>query len=411
MSGGQTPTTPSASMPASSTTPLQATWYGFVGDTREALILFEAVLQGILHRVTRRPHDRERPQLIRSGSVFIYEEGASGIKRWTDGVSWSPSRILGNFLIYRELEKPFPPGEKKRAKPKVKQQSSSEDGSIKQEGIESPLASSAAPHSATASPSVKSDSEKDSKRALVGSLTESYNFKDPGGLVKKTMSVNVNGSHFHLVSYYDPDDVQRGALHRPMDHETLKYIRVRNELIHRQNFRAPIDDADDGSMQNNPSWAQPAPPQQQNPYLAGGAPTHAAFIHQHQQQQQEYLQRSGQSMPGTMSPPSSSYHAHQWPPQHDPRNSYPDHRYPMSGPSPVSAQNSYLTQMPQMSSSMQMRNDFSQYSPAPFGVDRYQQHYQDQQPSQGQPPLYGQQYSTHGSPMQSPPTGQAWPPR
>ncbi|CAO3597762.1 unnamed protein product [Absidia cylindrospora] len=27
-----------------------------------------------------------------------------GIKRWTDGLVWSPSRIFGNFLIYRELD-------------------------------------------------------------------------------------------------------------------------------------------------------------------------------------------------------------------------------------------------------------------------------------------------------------------
>jgi Gti1/Pac2 family len=64
------------------------------------------------------PTPRERAQLIKSGCVFIYEENGSGIKRWTDGVPWSPSRILGNFLVYRELMKPFPSGEKKRVKKK-----------------------------------------------------------------------------------------------------------------------------------------------------------------------------------------------------------------------------------------------------------------------------------------------------
>jgi hypothetical protein len=94
---------------------LQPTFQGHVATTNDALILFEACLTGHLTHVPRRPHDRERNQLIRSGCVFIYEENASGIKRWTDGVTWSPSRILGNFLVYRELDKPFPPGEKKRA--------------------------------------------------------------------------------------------------------------------------------------------------------------------------------------------------------------------------------------------------------------------------------------------------------
>ena len=95
--------------------PLVPTFTGFVRNTTDALILFEACLSGKLHYVPRRPHDRERSQLIQSGNIFIYEEKESGIKRWTDGVAWSPSRILGDFLIYRELDKPFPPGEKKRA--------------------------------------------------------------------------------------------------------------------------------------------------------------------------------------------------------------------------------------------------------------------------------------------------------
>ena len=102
-------------MSGSGSGPLVPTFHGFVQNSMDGLMLFEACLSGKLHHVPRRPHDRERSQLIKSGSVFIYEENASGIKRWTDGVAWSPSRILGNFLIYRELEKPFPPGEKKRA--------------------------------------------------------------------------------------------------------------------------------------------------------------------------------------------------------------------------------------------------------------------------------------------------------
>lgn len=98
-----------------SSAPLAPTFYGHIASTHDCLLLFEACLSGVLNHVARRPHDRERAGLIRSGNVFIYEEHSSGIKRWTDGVPWSPSRILGNFLVYRELERPFPPGEKKRA--------------------------------------------------------------------------------------------------------------------------------------------------------------------------------------------------------------------------------------------------------------------------------------------------------
>jgi hypothetical protein len=92
------------------------TWHGFIHTTMDALHVLEACLVGKLHHIPRRPHDRERGSIISSGNVFIYEENASGIKRWTDGVTWSPSRIMGNFLVYRELNEPFPAGEKKKAK-------------------------------------------------------------------------------------------------------------------------------------------------------------------------------------------------------------------------------------------------------------------------------------------------------
>lgn len=196
-------------MPGSPT--LRPTWIGYVGDTKDALILFEASLSGALQRVVRRPHDRERNTLIRSGSIFIYEECASGIKRWTDGVPWSPSRILNNFLIYRELDKPFTPGEKKRAIKKAKRDSHSGEpypralSGDDRRGSMSPPAPSVAPLSA--SPLSMSTSayrpdlnlDRDAERSLVGSLTDSYSFKD-SGLVKKTMSVKIKDTPFHLVS-------------------------------------------------------------------------------------------------------------------------------------------------------------------------------------------------------------------
>lgn len=80
------------------------TFYGLVETTADALRIVELCRVGKLGRVSRRLHDKER-QLIRSGSVFVFDELESGIKRWTDGRVWSPSRILGNFLIYRELER------------------------------------------------------------------------------------------------------------------------------------------------------------------------------------------------------------------------------------------------------------------------------------------------------------------
>ncbi|KAI1905727.1 Global transcription regulator sge1, partial [Ophidiomyces ophidiicola] len=88
------------------------------------------------------------------------------------------------------------------------------------------------------------------ERALVGSLVDSYGFKD-SGLVKKTMSVTVSGVTHHLVSYYSVEDVMRGVLNPPSMVESLKYIRPRPELTTKQSFRAPIDDLESASLDDN----------------------------------------------------------------------------------------------------------------------------------------------------------------
>ncbi|KAM0428218.1 hypothetical protein ACHAPT_007119 [Fusarium lateritium] len=198
---------------------LLPTYVGYIHTTLDALIIFEACLSGARNHVPRRPQDRERQELIRSGNVFIYEEHASGIKRWTDGVSWSPSRILDNFLVYRELERPFGPGEKKRALKKPKKMTN---------GITKPE-----PRCET----------RDEDRALIGSLVDSYDFKQ-SGLVKKTISITFQGVPHHLVSYYTCEDVKNGGLICPSNHPDLRNLIPRSELLMSQNFRAPIDGAD-----------------------------------------------------------------------------------------------------------------------------------------------------------------------
>ncbi|KAK5109530.1 hypothetical protein LTR62_006982 [Meristemomyces frigidus] len=223
----------------------------------DGLVLFEACLSGKLHHVPRRPHDRERSTLIKSGSIFIYEENASGIKRWTDGVAWSPSRILGNFLIYRELEKPFPPGEKKRA---IKRKRTSLAGepyprrdSDENEGAELPTPLT--PPTPNTNGERKSeipstDQDKELERSLIGSLVDSYGFR-PDGLVKKTMSVSVNGISHHMVSYYKVDDVKNSLLPRPLTDPRLQNISVRPDLYLKQNFRAPVEETEHYAIDNH----------------------------------------------------------------------------------------------------------------------------------------------------------------
>ena len=252
---------------------LQSTFTGHVATTHDALVLFEACLTGQLSHVPRRPHDRERNSLIRSGCIFIYEENASGIKRWTDGVTWSPSRILGNFLVYRELDKPFPPGEKKRAMKKTNRRPARPGEPYPRPDHESysPTTPTLAGFNADRAPT-------EVERHLIGSLIDSYGFK-PDGLVKKTMSVTVQGVTHHLVSYYNVNDVVTGHLRTPTQTENLQYVRPRPELTSKQSFRSPLEEMDDGidgphdSTQaygfrplGAPSYGQPP-----NPYYLPGA--------------------------------------------------------------------------------------------------------------------------------------------
>lgn len=52
--------------------------------------------------------------------------------------------------------------------------------------------------------------------SLIGLLVDLYGFKEDG-LVKKTMSVTVQGVHHHLISYYKIKDVIIKALWTPSE--------------------------------------------------------------------------------------------------------------------------------------------------------------------------------------------------
>ncbi|KAF7363684.1 hypothetical protein MSAN_01026000 [Mycena sanguinolenta] len=59
---------------------------------------------GFLRPITRRLDETERATLIQSGAVFVWveEEHAAGLKRWTDGRVWSQSRMREPYLFYDE---------------------------------------------------------------------------------------------------------------------------------------------------------------------------------------------------------------------------------------------------------------------------------------------------------------------
>lgn len=202
----------------------------------------------MIPRVTRRLIERERG-MVQSGAVFVFDEHESGIKRWTDGLVWSPSRILGNFLVYRETDKkPNPSTPMSGPSSSSPQQQS--PSSLPQGGMPPPYDASRDSYQAMnpilgtgALPRPRSGSDGGSmdrqrERQLVGSLTNSYKFKG-NGLVKKTMSVTVNGFAQHMISYYSVEDVLHGKLRSPSTVPELAALEISPEYLHKQNFRFP----------------------------------------------------------------------------------------------------------------------------------------------------------------------------
>ncbi|TFK33450.1 Gti1/Pac2 family-domain-containing protein [Crucibulum laeve] len=193
---------------------------GYVETTVNALRLIHAARQGVIPRITRRLNDSERRTMIKSGAVFVFSVEESGIKRWTDGLLWSPSRIVGNFLVYREIN----------------ERSSSRGGHKKpypSEGSASPTRTLA-----------RRSSPDQMSSGFRGHPTPSHGASDqgtfkPNGLIKKTITVTVEGSDLHLISYYTSEDIRSGKLKRPSSRPDIMSLHMPPHIFRLTNFRVP----------------------------------------------------------------------------------------------------------------------------------------------------------------------------
>jgi hypothetical protein len=171
---------------ASSTTWTEPPWSGWIETTGDALLILEAARRGMIPRVTRRLVDSER-KMITSGSVFVFDEDESGIKRWTDGFFWSPSRILGNFLLYRETEKRGAGHRGSRNEPdQLGDAAGGEGGAAGAAAAKSEGQTLSRPRGETTRLGI----DRQRERSLVGSLTNSYKFK-AGGMMKKVSLLRI----------------------------------------------------------------------------------------------------------------------------------------------------------------------------------------------------------------------------
>ncbi|KAH7060385.1 Gti1/Pac2 family-domain-containing protein [Macrophomina phaseolina] len=209
------------------------TYHGHVRTPNDAIILFEACRTGLLPRVQRRLSEKERQQ-IKSGSVFVWDEREAGMRRWTDGKSWSASRVSGSFLTYREME-----GKRGgNGFPAKKSSNKSDSGS-------------------------KDGSDEDGP--------DGYRYK-PDGLMKQSFSITTSqGQHLHLISYYARSSPTAQVLMQPSQDPSLRHIRPQKGMYPESsvNEQSNVPAVTRGPMPGSPYTTAP---HVGSPYARAGAP-------------------------------------------------------------------------------------------------------------------------------------------
>lgn len=268
------------------------TYNGHVRTPADASILFEACHIGLLPRVQRRLSKKER-QSIKSGSVFVWEESEAGMRRWTDGRSWSASHVSGSFLTYREME--------------GKRGGSTFETSAPCE-------------------SMQTSAEKESDGGPDG-----FRYK-PDGLVKQSFSVTTDdGRHMHLISYYSLSSQAEQRLVQPTNDPQLRHVRTEKGMcseptLHGQStvpavIRGPMGSPGYSHAAYQPSMYGRSPYDLAPPYMSAWAP------------------------PGSMHTPPP--HSHYGPYSHHPACGHPM-QHPLQ---PVDGPNSYDTAQPHLTCS------------------------------------------------------------
>ncbi|KAF5642660.1 cAMP-independent regulatory protein [Fusarium sp. NRRL 52700] len=212
------------------------TYHGYVRTPADAIRLFEACRLGILPRVQRRLSEKER-QSIRSGSVFVWDEREAGMRRWTDGKSWSASRVSGSFLTYREMEGKRGGG----------------FNTTRRGGGKTP------------------DSGRGSDEDLDDGEPEGYRYK-ADGLMKQSFSITTStGQHLHLISYYSRPQPGQPELQQPTNDPNLRgIVPVKGMYPESSMGEANTTPALTRAPMQQPPYMVPQPGQQ--PYAAYGHP-------------------------------------------------------------------------------------------------------------------------------------------
>ena len=151
------------------------------------------------------------------------------MRRWTDGKSWSASRVAGSFLTYREMEGKRGSG-----------------GSV-------------APRSAAKSESGRSSAD-DASQQDNEEGPDGYRYK-PDGLMKQSFSITTSqGQHLHLISYYSRAHPTAPGLRQPSTDPSLAQIQPQKGMYPETtvNDQTNVPPVTQGPMAGAPGYAMAA---------------------------------------------------------------------------------------------------------------------------------------------------------
>lgn len=180
------------------------------------------------------------------------------MRRWTDGKSWSASRVSGSFLTYREME-----------------------GKRGGTSFVTPAnRSTKTPDSAAEDPSQNGDGEDG---------PDGYRYK-PDGLMKQSFSITTSqGQHLHLISYYSRSHPTAQVLRQPSTDPNLTSIQPVKGLYPEStiNDQSSVPAVTRSPMVGVPSYVMsPSTPGYHRPnpgnphqYLPPGYLPHATYIY------------------------------------------------------------------------------------------------------------------------------------
>ncbi|KAG8951608.1 hypothetical protein FRC04_005895 [Tulasnella sp. 424] len=181
---------------------------GYLESLSDALIVVEAAMRGLVGRLVAKPSELQKESYAQSGNILVFEESEVGIKRWTDPLTWSETRASPPYFIYRETTS--------------EDQSVSTSRSLK-----------LANRSPTRSKGVSFDLQR-----LLGAMSSGKKCRNQGhvlehGMCKRTITVELPGRKWHVVSYYYLEDILSGELKRPSNMAPLGYLihEISEELL------------------------------------------------------------------------------------------------------------------------------------------------------------------------------------